>query len=92
LVPEAPGKSLKNNEGKMMDIDSYHFIVGKIIFYATKIATHIFNTVRELSCHLSNPGEEHWKALERFVVARILRYGKNLSLSLKMSQNIGINL
>jgi hypothetical protein len=25
------------------------------------------NAVRELACHLSNPGEEHWKALERCV-------------------------
>jgi hypothetical protein len=49
----------------MIDIDSYRSIVGKLMYYATKIAPHICNAVRELACHLSNPGEEHWKALER---------------------------
>jgi hypothetical protein len=37
----APGKTLKKNNGKMIDIDSYHSIVGKIMYYATKIAPHI---------------------------------------------------
>jgi hypothetical protein len=37
------------------------------MYYATKIAPEICNTVRELTGHLSNPGEEHWKVLERCV-------------------------
>jgi hypothetical protein len=59
----APGKTLQKNEGKMIDIDSYRSIAGKIMYYATKIAPHICNAVRELACHLSNPGKEHWEAL-----------------------------
>jgi hypothetical protein len=51
----------------MVDIDAYRSIVGKIMYYATKIAPEICNTVRELAGHLFNPGEEHWKALERSV-------------------------
>jgi hypothetical protein len=31
-TPGAPGKTLKKNEGKMIDIDSYHSIVGKIMY------------------------------------------------------------
>jgi hypothetical protein len=42
-------------------------IVGKIMHYATKIAPEICNTVWELPRHLPNPGEDHWKALERCV-------------------------
>jgi hypothetical protein len=38
-----------------------------IIYYATKIAPEICNAVRELEGHLSNPGAEHWKALDRCV-------------------------
>jgi hypothetical protein len=66
-TPGTPGKTLKKNEGNMVEIDAYRSIVGKIIYYATKIAPEICNAVRELAGHLSNPGEEHWKALERCV-------------------------
>jgi hypothetical protein len=51
----------------MINIDSYHSIVGNIMYYATKIASRVCNAVRDLACHFSNPGEEHWKALERCV-------------------------
>jgi hypothetical protein len=51
----------------MVDKDAYSSIVGKTMYYATKIAPEICNVVRELAGHLSNPGEEHWKALERCV-------------------------
>jgi hypothetical protein len=49
----------------MVDLDGYRSIVGKIMYYATKIAPEICNAVRELAGHLSNPGEDYWKALER---------------------------
>jgi hypothetical protein len=67
VTPGAPGKTLRKNEGTMVDIDSYRSIVGKIMYYATKIAPEICNAVRELEGHLSNRGEEHWKALEQYV-------------------------
>ncbi len=33
----------------------------------TKIAPEVCNPVRDLSSHMTNPGGEHWKALERCV-------------------------
>jgi hypothetical protein len=51
----------------VVDIDSYRYIVGKLMYYATKIAPEICNAVWELAGHLSNPGEDHWKSLERCV-------------------------
>jgi hypothetical protein len=48
----SPGKTLKKNEGNMVNIDSYRSIVGKIMYYATKIAPEICNAVRELAGHL----------------------------------------
>jgi hypothetical protein len=50
-------------KGTMVDIDSYRSILGKIMYYAPEIC----NAVRELAGHLSNPGDDHWKALERCV-------------------------
>jgi hypothetical protein len=51
----------------MIDIDAYRSIVEKIMYYATKIAPEICNAVRELAGPISNPGEDHWNALERCV-------------------------
>jgi hypothetical protein len=34
------------------------------MYYANKRAPEICNAVRELAGRLSNPGEDHWKALE----------------------------
>jgi hypothetical protein len=51
----------------MVELDAYRSIVGKIMYYATKIAPDISNAARELAGHLSNPGMEHWRALERNV-------------------------
>jgi hypothetical protein len=47
-----PGKTLGKNEGAMIDIDAYRSIVGKIMYYASKIAPEICNAVRELADHL----------------------------------------
>jgi hypothetical protein len=45
-------------------LDKYRSIVGKILYYTTKMAPDIGNAARELATHLSNPDEEHWKASE----------------------------
>jgi hypothetical protein len=44
-----PGKMLRKNEGTMVDLDAFKSIVGKIMYYATKIVTEICNAVRELA-------------------------------------------
>jgi Reverse transcriptase (RNA-dependent DNA polymerase) len=66
-TPGYPGKYLTKNEGDPVDIENYRSIVGKIMYYATKIAPDVCNAARELAQHLSSPGEEHWKAMERVV-------------------------
>jgi hypothetical protein len=64
-MPGAPGKTLVKNTGSMVELYANRSIVGKIMYYATKIAPAICNAVRELAGHLSNPGAEHWKAIEQ---------------------------
>jgi hypothetical protein len=61
-TPGTPGNTLRKNDGNTVDIYAYRSIVGKIMYYATKIAPEVCNAVRELAGHLSSPGEEHWKA------------------------------
>ena len=48
-------------------LTEYRSLVGKLLYYTTKIGPEMSNAVRDLSSHMSNPGPEHWKALERCV-------------------------
>jgi hypothetical protein len=50
-----------------MDTEKYRSLVGKIMFYMTKIAPDCANATRELSQFMARPTQEHWKALERLV-------------------------
>jgi hypothetical protein len=66
-TPGTPGNTLVKNTGPMVELDANRSIVDKIKYYATQIAPEICSAVRELAEHLSNPGAEHWKALEQCV-------------------------
>ena len=66
-TPGYPGTSLKKNEGEEVNLKDYRSIVGKLMYFMCKIAPEICNAVRDLASHMSNPGTEHWKALERCV-------------------------
>ena len=67
VTPGAPGSVLKKNEGKEIDIEKYRSMVGKLMFYGTKVCPKIVNATRELATHMSNPGEDHWKAVGHLV-------------------------
>jgi hypothetical protein len=58
-------------------LEEFRSLVGKIMYYTTKLAPVSNNAARELASHLSNPAEEHWIELGKCVGS--LRYGKNLS-------------
>ena len=66
-TPGYPNKFLSKNEGKTVSMTEYRSLVGKIMYLMTKTSPDLANPARELAQHLSNPGEEHWKALERLV-------------------------
>ena len=66
-TPGYPGTTLSKNTGETVKLDEYRSIVGKLMYFMTKIAPEICNAVRELSSHMTNPGVSHWKALERCV-------------------------
>jgi hypothetical protein len=78
-TPGYPGKTLTKNEGEMVMLDEYRSLTGKIMYLTTKIAPELSNAARELAQHMSNPGEEHWKALERAVGYVATTKGKGLT-------------
>jgi len=65
--PGAPNSVLDKNEGEVVDINMYRSLVGKIMFFVTKIGPKMCNVVRDLARHMSNPGDPHWKALGRLI-------------------------
>ena len=65
--PGAPNSVLDKNSGDVVDINMYRSLVGKVMFFATKVGPKMCNQVRDLARHMSNPGEQHWKALGRLI-------------------------
>ena len=68
-TPGMPGVSLEANpEGEdPVEPEAYRCIVGKAMYLVTKLWVSSSNPTRELTKYFSNPGKEHWKALECLV-------------------------
>ncbi len=62
-TPGFPGKCLK----KAMEDDAevktmeYHLIVGKLMYYMTKVGPELGNAVRELAGQMVKPNSKHWQ-------------------------------
>ena len=59
-TPATPGRTLKKNEGKIIQESDYRLVVGKALYLTTKVAPELCNACRELSTYLSSPSDEHW--------------------------------
>ena len=66
-TPGFPGSVLKKNEADTIKVEAYRTLVGKLMFYTTKVGLKQSNAVRDLSRHMENPGEQHWMAMKRVV-------------------------
>ena len=64
-TPGYPHQVLSKNEGEPVDINNYRSLVGKLLFYIVKVGPDCANDGRDLARHMSNPEEEHWKAMGR---------------------------
>ena len=58
---------LSKNDGDSIMIEEYRSLVGKRLYYTVKVGLDCANAVRDLAHHMSNPGEEQWKAMNRIV-------------------------
>ena len=66
-TPGKPGSMLKKNEEDPVKLDEYRSILGKVMFYMTKIGPECSFAVGQLARHMHNPGKEHWEAMRRLV-------------------------
>jgi hypothetical protein len=64
-TPAAPNSTLeKLREGEeVIDESMYQKLVGKLLYAVLRVLPDCANAIRDLTCHLSSPGEQHWKAL-----------------------------
>ena len=66
-TPGYPGTTLvKGDHEEPVQPTDYRHIVGKAMFRNQKMGTECNNATRELSRFMHHPGEQHWKALERY--------------------------
>ena len=66
-TPGYPGKCLLKHEGELVDVTGYRSFVDKILFAMMKTYPELVNAAQELSSHMENPGEKHWKSIGRMV-------------------------
>ena len=68
-TPGAPSTILMKVEDESLIIDptEYRKYVGRILYAVTKVLPDCANAVRDLTCHMTAPGEEQWKALEHLL-------------------------
>jgi hypothetical protein len=78
-TPYDPSKLLKKNRRISRDQLRYSQIIGSLMYLASAMKPDISFAVSKLSRFVSNPGDDHWHALER-----VLRY-------LKGTMSLGIH-
>ena len=57
-----PNKTLPSHSGDPIDVEIYKSLVGKLLYYMTKVAHEMANACRELSSHLDCPGPDIYRA------------------------------
>ena len=66
-TPGWPNSVLNKNDQEVIMLEEYRSLVGKLLYYTVKVGPDCANVARDLARHMSNPGEEQWKAMGRVV-------------------------
>ena len=69
-TPATPGSNLMkldDQQEKPDRMDQFRKYIGKILYAVVKVIPDCANAIRDLTCHMTAPGQEHWKALERLL-------------------------
>jgi hypothetical protein len=77
-TPYDPNAKLKKNVGHGKDQLKYSQVIGSLMYLASATRPDISYAVCRLSRYTSNPGDDHWIALER--ILKYLKGTKNLAI------------
>ena len=88
LAPGKPGEVLKRHDGKPVKYQEYRSVLGKLMFYVTKVRPECSFACGQLARQMHNPNEEHWEAMGRIV--GYLRGKQSHELVIKRPKNLRI--
>ena len=76
-TPFDPSLILRENKKIMRDQLRYSQVIGSLMYLGSATRPDISFAVSKLSRFVSNPGDDHWKALERVMrcLKRTMNYG-----------------
>ena len=66
-TPGKPGEILEKHEGNPVKQPEYRSVLGKLMFYVTKLSPECSFACGQLARQMHNPGEDHWKAMGRII-------------------------
>ena len=66
-TPGKPGEILEKHEGEAVKHSEYRSILGKLMFYVTKISPECSFACGQLARQMHSPGEKHWEAMGRII-------------------------
>ena len=66
-TPGKPGELLEKHKGNPINHSAYRSILGKIMFYTTKVGPECSFSCGQLARQMHNPGPAHWDAMNRLV-------------------------
>ena len=91
-TPYDPSVMLRKNRKIAKDQLRYSQIIGSLMYLASATRPDISFAVSKLSRFMSNPGTDHWHALERVMryLAGTMSYGIHYSRHLLCLRDIGI--
>jgi Reverse transcriptase (RNA-dependent DNA polymerase) len=86
-TPGKPQCILEASDGDATCEELYRRYVGRLLYAARKVGPDFYNAVRDLTPHVSNPGDEQLKALER-VLGYLKHHYKPMQLRTPMELRV----
>ena len=66
-TPGKPKETLERHEGDPVKHKQYREVLGKLMFYVTKISPECSYPCGQLARQMHNPGPKHWEAMGRMI-------------------------
>ena len=87
-TPGKPGELLEKHEGDPVMHNQYRSILGKLMFYVTKVSPECSFSCGQLARQMHNPGPQHWNAMNRMI--GYLKFKKKHELVIKRPKSLKI--
>ena len=87
-APGKPGEILEKHDGEPVMHSEYRSVLGKLMFYVTKVSPECSFSCGQLARQMHNPGPQHWKAMSRMM--GYLKFKKKHELVIRRPKSLRI--